>query len=61
MVALDVFDPRDMAPAWVNRLHVTTREHVIRREILVRIGDIYDQGKVDESRGFCAIGPSSRS
>ncbi|HLV20433.1 MAG TPA: hypothetical protein VKZ49_06120, partial [Polyangiaceae bacterium] len=34
VVALDVFEDRDPAPKLLNVLHVTTRERVIRRELL---------------------------
>lgn len=49
VMALDVLDSRDLSPDFVNRLHVTTKEYILRREMLIRIGDRYDQAKVDES------------
>ena len=41
IVSLDVFDERDPVPDFVNVLHATTREHVIRRELLFRAGEPY--------------------
>jgi hypothetical protein len=49
VVPLPVFEARDRVPVWVNVLHVRTRAHVLRRELLLRTGDIYDQNRVDES------------
>jgi hypothetical protein len=49
VVALDVLDARDVLPTWVNRLHVTTRDHIVRREMLIGVGDTYDQARVEES------------
>ena len=46
---LKVFDHRDPVPKWVNVLHRTSRERVIRRELLFRAGDRYDSKVVDES------------
>lgn len=40
-VPLDVFDERDPMPDFVNVLHVTTRERVIRREVLLEEGAPY--------------------
>ena len=41
IVTLDVFDERDPMPDIVNVLHVTTRERVIRRELLFHEGEPY--------------------
>jgi hypothetical protein len=49
VVALPPFEPRDLVPAWVNIFHVTTRESVIRREVLLRQGGRYEQALVDDS------------
>src|SRR4051812_20652940 len=38
---MDVFDERDPMPDFVNLLHVTTRERVIRRELLLEPGMPY--------------------
>lgn len=38
---LDVFDERDPMPDFVNVLHVTTRDRVIRRELLFHEGEPY--------------------
>jgi hypothetical protein len=47
-LALPVVLPR-FAPTWPNMLHTLTREHVIERELLVAVGDGYDQHRIDES------------
>jgi hypothetical protein len=49
VVALPPFEPRDLVPAWVNVFHVTTRESVVRREVLLRQGGRYEQALVDDS------------
>ncbi len=49
VVALDVFEERDVLPRWLNVFHVTTREHVIRDEVLLRAGDRYRQALVDDT------------
>ena len=41
IVTLDVFDERDPMPDFVNVLHATTGEPVIRRELLFREGEPY--------------------
>jgi len=41
IVSLDVFDERDPVPDFVNVLHATTREQVIRRELLFKEGEPY--------------------
>ncbi len=49
VVPLDVFEERDVLPSWLNVFHVTTREGVIRREVLLRPGDRYQQALVDDT------------
>jgi hypothetical protein len=49
VVTLEVLEPRDPAPQFLNWFHVTTKESVIRSELLFRSGERYDQGRVDES------------
>jgi hypothetical protein len=39
---LDVFEPRDPAPQFLNWFHTTTRDYVVRREVLIEIGQPYD-------------------
>ena len=49
---LDVFEKRDFLPGFllfVNVLHATTRDHVIRREILQRQGERYSTLAMDET------------
>ncbi|MEI9939602.1 MAG: BamA/TamA family outer membrane protein [Pseudomonadota bacterium] len=41
IIPLDVFDERDPMPDFVNVFHATTREHVLRRELLFREGEPY--------------------
>ncbi|HXN33352.1 MAG TPA: hypothetical protein VN894_15890 [Polyangiaceae bacterium] len=49
IVPLDVIERRDPLPLWVNKLHFTSRQSVIRRELLVREGVAYNQVLVDET------------
>jgi len=53
VVSLEVFERRDPMPAIVtplaNWFHVTTRKHVIEREVLLVVGERWDQGLVDET------------
>lgn len=46
---LEVFDERDPVPDFFNVFHVTSRERVIRRELLFAPGDAYRAEVVDES------------
>lgn len=46
---LQVFDERDPVPDFLNVFHVTSRERVIRRELLFSVGDAYRQESADES------------
>src|SRR3989442_9085664 len=49
----NVFDHQDAAPDWVahlaNRLHVRTRQSVIRRRLLLNRGDPFDRARMEES------------
>jgi hypothetical protein len=45
----EVFSSRDGYFQLLNLFHVTSREHVIRREVLLRAGTQYDQALVDET------------
>ena len=49
IVALDVFEPEDAIPEFLNWFHVTTRHYVIEREVLLRVGTPYDQSLSDET------------
>ncbi|HXX67837.1 MAG TPA: hypothetical protein VEK07_11675 [Polyangiaceae bacterium] len=49
IVTLPVFEKRDVLPAWLNVFHVTTREHVVDDEVLLRAGDRYRQALVDDT------------
>ena len=51
---LNVFDPNVPGEGWwpfrvANRIHIQTRENIIRRELLFREGEIWDELKVIES------------
>jgi hypothetical protein len=49
IVRLDVFEPRDILPQWLNIFEFKTREYVIRDEVLLREGDAYSQSLVDDT------------
>jgi hypothetical protein len=49
VVNQEVFSQRDWWFQWFNVFHRTTRENVIRREILLRPGQPYDEALVEES------------
>ncbi len=49
VIPLDVIETRDPVPTWLNAFHATTRRSVIRREMLLRAGDRYQQVLVDET------------
>lgn len=46
---LDVFDERDPVPQFVNALHVTSRDYVIRRELLFEVGETWSRQRVEET------------
>lgn len=45
----EVFDREDGFLRIFNNLHITTREHVIEREVLLRPGELWDERKIDET------------
>jgi hypothetical protein len=49
VVPLDVFEQRDVLPRWLNVFHVTTRDGVVRREVLLHPGERYQQALVDDT------------
>jgi len=49
VVALDMVEKRDAAPGFLNAIHSTTRPYVIEREVLVRVGEKWQQALVDET------------
>jgi hypothetical protein len=49
VVPLDVIEDRDPAPLFLNWVHVTTKPYVIEREVLLRVGQRYDQRRSDET------------
>ena len=49
IVRLDVLEERDPYPRFFNVFHVTTRDWVIRRELLFKKGQVYDQQRINET------------
>lgn len=49
IVRLEVFDEHDPIPDFVNVFHTTSRERVIRRELLFREGERWEQRRIDET------------
>jgi hypothetical protein len=49
VVPLDVIEPRDPAPRFLNIFHATTRKAVVRREVLLEPGKPYRQVLVDDT------------
>lgn len=49
IVTLEVFEPRDPLPGFVNVFHATTRDYIIEREVLLSPGDHYNQKLIDET------------
>ncbi len=49
VVPLEVIEKRDPLPGWLNIFHATSRASVIRREMLLRVGQPYDQALVDDT------------
>lgn len=45
----DIFAPSDPWPGFLNLIHVRTREPVIRREVMLKVGDAYDPHRVLET------------
>ncbi len=57
VVVQEVFTPDDPFPPELNHLHARTREEVVRRELLIQEGEVYDKGLVRESaRNLRALG-----
>ncbi len=49
VVPLEVFEQRDPLPRWLNVFHATTRESVVRREVLLHEGDPFSQVLCDDT------------
>jgi hypothetical protein len=49
LVLIDVFDPLDPVPDWINVFHTRTRERVIERELLFARGEPYRSALIDET------------
>jgi hypothetical protein len=50
VVNLPVFGVEDGFLRWFNVFHVTSREHMVRREVLVEPGQPWEEDRVDETR-----------
>lgn len=49
VVTFEVIEDRDPAPQFLNWFHVTTREDIVRREVLLNEGQPYEQRLSDET------------
>lgn len=49
VVPLDIIEKRDPAPGFLNWVHVTSRNAVIEREVLLRPGERFDRARVEET------------
>jgi hypothetical protein len=49
IVRENVIARSDPWPDWFNLFHMKSRDHVVRRELLVRPGDVWDAARVEES------------
>jgi outer membrane protein assembly factor BamA len=49
VVSVPVIDQHDPAPAWVNMLHATSKDEVLRREVLQAVGERYRPDLCDET------------
>jgi hypothetical protein len=49
VVRLDVFEKRDVLPRWLNVFHMTTREAVVRKEVLLQPGEPFRQALLDDT------------
>lgn len=49
ILPLEVIEDRDPAPGFLNFFHVTSKPYVLRREMLMRVGDPYHQVLADET------------
>jgi hypothetical protein len=45
----DVFVKDEVWPLWLNWFHATTREHVVRRELLFQEGEPFDNARIEET------------
>jgi Omp85 superfamily domain len=50
VVNMPVFGVEEGFLRWFNRFHVTSREEVVAREVLLQPGDPWDEGRLDETR-----------
>ncbi len=48
IVRLDIFEPEDPTPTFLNWFHTTTQQNVIERELLFRVGSRYRQWRSNE-------------
>lgn len=47
--ALEVFDRRDPVPQFLNVFHTKSRDRVIRREVLIQVGELWSRSLVQET------------
>lgn len=59
VVTLDVIEPRDPAPGFLNWFHAKTRPDVVDREVLVRPGQVYDEKLIRETERNLRVRQSS--
>ncbi len=57
IVSLEVLEPRDPAPTFLNWFHVTSQDYVIRQEVLLEPGQVYDQRLFDETERNLRLKP----
>lgn len=50
VITMPVFGDDERIFRWANFFHVSSREHVVAREVLLRPGSLYDVDKVDETQ-----------
>lgn len=49
IVRKPIIEPSDPWPDFLNVFHVTTREHIVRQELLFKVGQVYNEKLVRES------------
>ncbi|HEU5074170.1 MAG TPA: hypothetical protein VFU02_08355 [Polyangiaceae bacterium] len=46
---VEPFDGRDPVPDWVNVLHVNSRDYVVKQELALETGQVFERGRADDS------------
>ena len=57
VVALEVIEDEDPAPGFLNWFHATTRQDILRRDVLLRVGEPYAQYRLDETVRLLRVFP----